>query len=66
MHSRMVRTAEAMRFSQAARSSGVALRREMVDLAGEIERWGGEVTGRRAYLASQGRSGQGVGSQRRW
>lgn len=34
MHSRMMRTAEAIRFSQAARSVEVALRREMVDLAG--------------------------------
>lgn len=35
----MVRTAEAIRFSQAARSSGVALRRETVDLAnGSSER----------------------------
>ena len=31
----MVRTAEAIRFSQAARSRELALRREMVDLAEE-------------------------------
>lgn len=33
MHSRMVRTAMAILFSQAARSAGEACRREMVDLA---------------------------------
>ena len=58
----MVRTAEAIRFSQAVRSCGVALRRETVDLAGgRAQRARTKWTENGPYLANLGHSGQEVG-----